>query len=263
MIGLEKRQNLVFLPYESWRPPVLSGTATATTRVISAARRLFDLQAASIWKDLKELLPKLRGNLLDAGCGAQPYRALVPARVQYRAIDLLSSGTNFGYRTPDTAYFQGESWPVEDGSQDVILCTEVAEHVYDPAALFAESFRCLRPGGRLVLTVPFAARWHFIPHDYWRFTPSSLDRLLDDAGFKNRRIYARGNALTVLCYKALSLFLPLLVANSSGRTKSILWKTLGITFFPFTVLAALIGNLTLMTQGGNDCLGYTVLAERP
>ena len=63
------------------------------------------------------------------------------------------------------------------------------EHVPEPAGFLAEASRCLRPGGRLLLTVPFAARWHYIPHDYWRFTPSALERLLSAAGFDRIAIY--------------------------------------------------------------------------
>jgi hypothetical protein len=59
----------------------------------------------------------------------------------------------------------------------------------------------LVPGGTLVLTVPFTARWHFIPYDYWRFTPSSFHHLLTTTGFRSGRVYAHGNALTVPCYK--------------------------------------------------------------
>ncbi len=184
-------------------------------------------------------------------------------QLRYRAIDIKSSLAAFGYHASDAVYFDGDQWPVATNSVDTVLCTEVAEHLYEPGVLFAESFRCLKKSGRLVLTVPFAARWHFIPHDFWRFTPSSLDRLLGNAGFKNLRIYARGNALTVLCYKALSLLLPPLVAPRESRTKSLLWITLGITFLPVTLLAASVGAMSLKMQGGNDCLGYTVLAERP
>lgn len=263
MFLLENRQNLVFLPHETWRPLPLGGTATVASRFVSRTRRFFDLQAASIWNDLAALMPKLDGHLLDAGCGAQPYRSLMPERIHYRAIDIHASREAFGYESPDTVYFSGERWPVADESQDIVLCTEVAEHVYEPAKLLSESFRCLKKKGRLVLTVPFAARWHFIPHDYWRFTPSSLDRLLSDAGFQNLRIYARGNAFTVFCYKALSLMASPLLAPHKNCFKAVVGITLGIVFLPFTALIAAAGTCSLMTPGGNDCLGYTVLADRP
>ena len=60
--------------------------------------------------------------------------------------------------------------PFPDGHFDALLCTEVLEHAVAPEALIAEMHRVLRPGGSLVLTVPFAARVHHIPYDFHRFT---------------------------------------------------------------------------------------------
>ena len=75
------------------------------------------------------------------------------------------------------------------------------EHVPEPTAFLEHAFRALRPGGTVIITTPFAARWHYIPHDYWRFTPSSLRLLLERAGFEDVVVYGRGNESTVACYK--------------------------------------------------------------
>ena len=92
-----------------------------------------------------------------------------------------------------------------DASVNVVLCTETLEHVLETRSFLAEAARCLVPGGTLLLTVPFAARWHFIPYDYWRFTPSSLNHLLTTTGFNRRSRLCAGNALTVACYKVMTL----------------------------------------------------------
>jgi SAM-dependent methyltransferase len=158
---------------------------------------------------------------------------------------------------PDTHYFDGDDWGVEDGSFDVALCTEVLEHIPAPAPFLARACRCLRPGGRLVLTVPFAARWHFIPYDYWRYTPSSLNLLLRAAGFDDVRVLARGNPLTVACYKAMTLQLALLLGRA-GLAK----RAIGIVLLPVLGGLACIANLSLAADWGDDCLGYTVTARR-
>src|SRR5262249_7863999 len=153
---------------------------------------------------------------LDVGCGAQPYRTLVRPGAIYRAIDYAGAEGHFGYRTSDTIYYEGDRWPVADEAVDTVLCTETLEHVPEPPAFLAEAFRCLKPGGSMLLTVPFAARWHYKPHDYWRFTPSGLERLLSMSGFSEIRVFARGNAITVACYKVMALFTPLLMPQ--GKT---------------------------------------------
>ena len=164
---------------------------------------------------------------------------------------------------PDTTYYEGDRWPVPDASVDVVLCTETLEHVPDPPAFLAEAFRCLRPGGRLLLTVPFAARWHYIPHDYWRFTPSGLDRLLSAAGFARVAVFARGNALTVACYKVMALPLSWIVSGGGPPWMRLPIRLACLPLLPAVILLAIVANASLTFRGGDDCLGYTALATRP
>jgi SAM-dependent methyltransferase len=251
------RRNLVEQGVEDFKPPVFKPDTSARNRLENWLRRFFDLQAGSAWCDLRRELASAQGRLLDIGCGAQVYRSLVPREVIYRGIDTAEAKVRFGYDVPDTHYFDGDDWGVEDGSFDVALCTEVLEHIPAPAPFLARACRCLRPGGRLVLTVPFAARWHFIPYDYWRYTPSSLNLLLRAAGFDDVRVLARGNPLTVACYKAMTLQLALLLGRA-GLAK----RAIGIVLLPVLGGLACIANLSLAADWGDDCLGYTVTARR-
>lgn len=250
-------------PPEKWRPPLLSSPASgALSRLRAALRRFFDIQAGSVWRDVAAVLPDVRGTVLDVGCGAQPYRLLVHPDATYMAIDTEAAKPHFGYEEHDTRYFAGDIWPVKDGSIDFIVCTETLEHVLNTNRFLAEAFRCLRPEGEILLTVPFAARWHFIPYDYWRFTPSALDHLLRGSGFARIRIYARGNSVTVACYKIMALVLPLLVTRNSKALLTWIMRLIGLCLSPVLVLCAVIANVSLLGRGGNDCLGYTVMANR-
>jgi hypothetical protein len=152
-------------------------------------------------------------------------------------------------------------WGLEEGAYDIALCTEVLEHIQDPAAFLIHISCCLRPGGRLVLTVPFAARWHFIPYDYWRFTPSGLHLLLTEAGFDEVRVVARGNPLTVACLKLIALHLMLLCGSDSGKPRAAK-RAIGVLLLPVLGMIACVANLSLLTDWGDDCLGYTVTARR-
>ena len=94
----------------------------------------------------------------------------------------------------------------DSGSVDLVWCSEVLEHVADGAHLLLEARRVLRPGGRLLVTVPFHGRVksaaialvrfdaHFDPQgQHLRFfTGRSLERTLADAGFAELRIAATG-----------------------------------------------------------------------
>ncbi len=50
------------------------------------------------------------------------------------------------------------SIPLDHGSVDLVWCSEVLEHVADTGHLLLEARRVLRPGGRLLVTVPFHGR---------------------------------------------------------------------------------------------------------
>ncbi len=86
---------------------------------------------------------------------------------------------------------------VPDNTFDVIVCTQVLEHIADPFKAAAELRRMLKPGGRLLLTVPAAYPYHADPHDYWRFTKDSL-QLLFGEHFNQIEIKGYGNRLAVI-----------------------------------------------------------------
>ena len=253
---MRPRRNLIGCSAEAFKPPLFKPNTSARNRLENRLRRFLDLQAGSVWRDLRAELGRSQGRLLDIGCGAQVYRDLIPDHVAYHGIDTSAAAARFGYSMRDTQYFDGDDWGVKDGAFDTALCTEVLEHIPDPAAFVARTYRCLRPGGRLVLTTPFAARWHFIPFDYWRYTPSSLDLLLTRAGFEAVRVQARGNPLTVACYKVMAILLMLLFGSAAERA-------LGVVLLPLLGTVACIANLSLSGDWGDDCLGYTVTARRP
>jgi SAM-dependent methyltransferase len=58
------------------------------------------------------------------------------------------------------------SIPQPDASFDVILCTEVLEHVPEPTKALDEFARLLKPGGKVILTAPFASLVHFAPYHF-------------------------------------------------------------------------------------------------
>jgi SAM-dependent methyltransferase len=114
-------------------------------------------------KDLQGL------SVLDVGCGEQPYRALLRPSCSYVGIDVEA-------RHPQTLAIQpGRPWPV-GGPFDVVLCTQVIEHVVDIREFCKEIDRVLAPGGKLLISVPFLYPIHDV-HDYRRLTPAGVAEL--------------------------------------------------------------------------------------
>lgn len=118
--------------------------------------------------------------VLDAGAGKAPYRPLF-GHCDYRAADWPQSV--HGERPPEILADLHEL-PVEDHSFDLVLCTEVLEHVAEPAVVLAELRRVLAPGGRLAVTVPMVGELHEEPFDFYRYTGYGVGRLAEAAGFR-------------------------------------------------------------------------------
>lgn len=121
--------------------------------------------------------------VLDAGAGAAPYRPLFD-HCEYVTQDWPGT-VHPGARAADILA-DLHDLPAADASFGFVLCTEVLEHVADPARVLQELARVLRPGGSLLLTVPFVGELHEEPHDHWRFTSHGMKRLLAGAGFDAR-----------------------------------------------------------------------------
>ncbi len=118
----------------------------------------------------------LKGRVLDIGCGSRPFRRYL-ACSEYVGID----------GSPDVKpelCASIISMPFNDGSFDGVMCTEVLEHVAEPAESLKEIGRVLKGGGYLYLTVPQSWGLHYEPHDYWRFTKYGISYLLEENGFK-------------------------------------------------------------------------------
>ncbi|HWM90792.1 MAG TPA: methyltransferase domain-containing protein [Thermoanaerobaculia bacterium] len=69
------------------------------------------------------------------------------------------------------------SLPVADASQDLVVAEMVLEHLMDPGRGAAELQRVCRPGGLILIKVPFCFPWHGIPIDFFRITPSGVRAL--------------------------------------------------------------------------------------
>lgn len=160
----------------------------------------------------------LTGDLVvDLGCGQQPYREYFAGFVRYLGLDRPGM--------PDTGevvdvFADAADLPLTSSIADAVICTEVMEHVPDPRRMLADVHRVLRPGGALVLSVPFTWHIHDEPYDYWRFTEYGLHRILEESGFEVEDLRAvngyLGANLQSQCYVLLAtgrlrpLFRPLI-----------------------------------------------------
>jgi SAM-dependent methyltransferase len=141
--------------------------------------------------DLAARRGDLRGRVLDVGGARRRGRFRPPAGARFVVADIDLAG-----RPQVGADIQ--ALPFRAGVFDAVKATEVLEHVPDVARALRECGRVLRPGGRLVATVPFLERVHGDPDDFARYTRSMWERLLADAGLAPLVIEPQGGYFTHL-----------------------------------------------------------------
>ncbi len=202
---------------------------------------------------LRRHFPALTGEVLDVGCGHKPYRALVPA-ARYVGLDIDNAFT----RRVGAAevFYDGGAFPLPDASFDAVLCSQVLEHVFTPEKFLGEIRRVLRPGGVLLLAVPFLWDEHEQPQDFGRYSSFGLRALLERNGFmivEQRKSMADFGAVAQLA----SAWLFKVVRT---RSKWVNLATQLVLIAPLNVLGALV---RLVTPRSEDFyLDNVVLARK-
>lgn len=122
----------------------------------------------------------VRGVALDIGAGRLAWRSLIAASAsRYIATDAFATH-------PDIAFLsdvQG-NLPIADKTFDSAFCCSVLEHTREPWKAFDEFYRILKPGGKIILSVPFVYYLHGQPNDYFRFTRYGIENLAHKSGFE-------------------------------------------------------------------------------
>jgi len=124
--------------------------------------------------------------VLDVGCGKQPFRPLIEELgFLYFGLDYKQNQDNMvDYIWPIDKPFSEQSR--DFGTYNVIICTEVLEHVVNWDITFSNFKSLLQENGLVLLTSPFVYQLHEEPVDFWRPTPHSF------------RFFAEKNDLTVI-----------------------------------------------------------------
>lgn len=184
--------------------------------------------------------------LLDYGCADAPYRRLFAPEVEYVGADLPGNPRASLTMNPDGTL------PAEADSFDLVLSTQVLEHVADPGLYLSESFRVLRQGGRLLLSTHGVFVYHPDPADYWRWTCEGLRRQITEAGFEVTRL----EGVFGLAATGLQLFQDAL----HWRLPRLLGTLLAILMQPLIALAD-----RMQSQASRDLNAsvFVVLARKP
>ncbi len=137
-----------------------------------------------VLRDLRDYIEQFRTTapicILDFGAGPSPYRELFAAANYVRADYVPSPGVT-------VAVASDGSLPLPDAIFEIVLSTQVAEHVANPARYFSEAYRVLKNGGLFIVTTHGVWPDHGVPFDFQRWTAAGLARDLERTGFVDIR----------------------------------------------------------------------------
>jgi SAM-dependent methyltransferase len=154
-------------------------------------------------KGIRKYALELNGVLLDFGCGSKPYISLFNVD-EYIGMDFENPGHPHINENIDV-YYDGKNIPFGDNHFDSILCSEVVEHVFNLDDILAELNRVLKPGGKMLMTCPFAWNEHEIPNDFARYTKFALIHKFEQNGFELISYSKSGNFLSTV-FQLLTLY---------------------------------------------------------
>jgi SAM-dependent methyltransferase len=218
---------------------------------------------------IKELLKGLRiptsCRIINIGCGTG---GIIPTLKQFGEVENYDPSVEAvqicrerGYE--NTRVFDGKKLPCADESFDLAVALDVLEHIEEDASALEEWLRILKPGGRLLITVP-AYQWLWSSHDealghYRRYTASQLHGKLNRAGFSvGKRSYAITFSFPlILGYRLLDSL------RRSDRTPAASYVLLPRPIN--TVLTALLKLEALLLRFTNFPIGTSVviIAKKP
>jgi len=206
--------------------------------------------------------------VLDLGAGGAPYRAFFSHCI-YKTQDfaLLKEDqiVEGGYTQIDYVC-DAKCIPEKDGFFDVVLCTEVLEHLPDPIPVIREISRLLRPGGTLLLTAPLGSGIHQEPfHFYGGYTPYFYHKVLGENGFKQIHIEANGGSFAHFaqwCVWFVKSTLNHFLHDSSVTAKLLFVVVFLVTSVPMGLMYALSRFLDRYDMEKRFTVGYHLVATK-
>lgn len=273
----------------SWNPAVSSRPDTQQSVVSSRHSVIQRLKLwqkrtpfSAYWLDNRHLhacvaalAPHAKGTLLDVGVGEGQFDHYFAPYVK-RTWGLEYPPVVFGILNPKLwdhiervrgiidIFGDGQELPVATASCDTVLSVEVLEHLPDPERCVAEMARVLKPGGKLLFTVPFVQPLHQLPFDFRRYTLHGLKDVLERNNLEVDSITPRGNVATAAGAVVSQYILRHWAAKRRNHDGAVTMHPIrGPLALPFLAAAQLF--FAVMERFAKDdalCLGYGVVATR-
>lgn len=214
----------------------------------------FFIARSGLVKHMRSLAPQLKGDLLDVGCGRKPYKSLFTVN-SYLGLDIENPGHSHEQEDIDV-FYDGTTFPFPDNQFDSALCNQVLEHVFNPEDFVKEIHRVLKPGGKLLLTVPFAWDEHEQPYDFARYSSFGLKALFERNGFVVREHRKSVNHVGAL-FQLINAYIYKITLTKSYPINALFAL---VFMFPFSLLGLILGFI--LPKNNDFYLDNILLAEK-
>ncbi len=155
----------------------------------------------------------LRGQVVDVGSSTQlaSYHRFLQrsAEVVVNCLDLGFAETSQAGQRID---LETSRLPYENETIDTVLMFNLLEHLYNYRQVLVETKRILKIDGSLIGAVPFLVNYHPDPHDYWRYTKETLNKIFkDELGFSQVEIIPFGRGPFTAAWSHVEQVVPRIV----------------------------------------------------
>lgn len=208
-----------------------------------------------LFTNIRQLSQHISGHTLDVGCGSKPYQDLFENATKYIGVDIQTSGHCHADSNVDV-FYDGQHLPFPDNDFDSVVSFEVFEHIFNLPTVLGEIRRVMKPGGRLLVTIPFAWAEHEAPYDFARYTSFGIKHILESAGF--RVIESRKAGTNVLA--AFQMLLAYLFLNTRPRNRWLGHLHQFAIIFPANLIALALNRV--LPKSSDYYLNNIVLAEK-
>lgn len=158
----------------------------------------------STWKETRKILKQYCSGLtLDAGSGGGAWHAtILKFTNEYESIEIAPRGDHVPTWLGDITNMSA----IPSERYDTVFCQQVLKHVPQPFEAVREINRVLKPGGKLIMTVPHLSKRHELPHDYYRYTQNGLRYIFENSEFDVAYIAGYGGIIPFLHHQASFIF---------------------------------------------------------
>jgi SAM-dependent methyltransferase len=200
-----------------------------------------------LYKSILYFSDSISGKTLDFGCGSKPYESIFKSVTHYVGVDIEKSGHNHKDSKVDL-FYDGKTLPFSNASFDSVICFEVLEHVFNINEVISEIKRVLKPGGYLLISVPFAWDEHEAPYDFARYTSFGIQYIFEKNNFEIIELRKTTNYFLAIIQILINYFYQ----HVFGKSKIIKILLYIIFIMPFTLIC-LILNLFLPNRSEYYC----------